>query len=227
MLTGRQIFESMGIDPDNYICINFATTGVKSPIGIIEFSGRFGEAEKDFQYFLAPEEMMVDSDLNYAYTRIDRYKYDQGLEDTQAVLNEVVCFLREKPVDIVLVNNEWWLRKLIKEKPNRMLSPLFMRLGTAPVFSLSYYETARVAADYTIFHPTFEYCSEMNDHIATLKKQAPREYVCDIDKSYDIRGGEEFNINNMTASQETVAKMVYIWNEILRNNDAQELYRQP
>jgi len=227
MLLGRQVFENMSIDPDNYLCVNFATTGIQPPIGIIEFAGRLGEAEHNFQYFLAPEDMMIGSDLNYAYTKIDRYKYDRNIIDTQDFLNEFVSFLRERPVSIVIINNEWWFRRIMKDKANRLLSPLFSALGRVPVFPLSYYETARVAYDYTLFSPSFEFCGDLIEHIKRLKKQAPKEYAYAIEDSYEIRGGEEIDDTNLTASQLNVLKMDYVWNNILNNTEYEEVYRKP
>ena len=225
MLLGEQIFRGMGIDPFNYMCINMATTGVKAPIGILEISGKHGESDQDFQYFLSPEGMFVPSDLNYAYTRIPRGLYDREVMDTPDFLDEMIPLMKERPPEIIIVNNEWWLGRIAKDKANGLLSPFFGSFGRIPVFSISYYETARAGMAYTIFSPMFEYCSELIDHIRIMKKQSSRDYACDVDCAYAIREGEEFPIHKMTAAQEAVKKMSFIWESILANNAAQEEYR--
>ena len=221
-MTGREVFENMGVTPDDYLCLNIATTGVKEPIGVLEISGRFGLADHDFQYFLSPDDMVVPSDLNHAYTRIPRYLYDKEVTGIDFFLSDMVPFMRERPPSIVIINSDWWLQRLSKSKSSRMLSPFFACLGRHPIFSVSFYEKARVGMDYTVFTRAFEYCHELIKDIKRVKTQAPREYACDVDCGYDSREGEEFNTNKMTSAQEEVRKMVYIWNNILDNNEAEE-----
>lgn len=224
MLKGEQIFRGMGIDPFNYLCLNVATTGIKSPVGILEIAGRFGESDHDFQYFLSPEGMFVPSDLNYAYTRIPRGLYDKEVMDACDFLEEMVPLMKEKPPEIIIINNEWWLGKVIKDSANSQLSPFFGCFGRIPIFSVSYYETARSGMSYTIFSPMFEYCNELIDHIKIMKRQSPKSFACDIDGSYSVREGEDFPTHKMTAAQEAVKKMSFIWENILGNNEAQENY---
>ena len=223
MNTGRQVFEGLGIDPDNYLCLNFATTGIYSPIGVLEIAGRFGEESDRFSYFVEPSDMMIPSDLNYPYTKIDRHVYDRNKVDTSVVLNDFLPYLREKAVSILLINSPYWFGKLRKERVNSGLFPLFSVLNTLPMFPISSYETARLAHDYTIFDKPFEAYYEMFNHMERLRKQAPADYRCNVDDGYSLRGGEEGFDDTMTASAVSVEKMVYIWNDILRNNEASEV----
>lgn len=227
MLQGRQIFNGMGIDPDNYLILNFATTGVSSPIGVLEITGRYGETDEDFQYFIEPENMLIPSDLNFSYTGIPRHLYDENIEDTEEFIKVFNSYLRERRPEILIINNEWWVNKLSNERPNAKLSPFFAQVGNIPIFSISYYETARAGCDYTIFTPIFEFYYEMAEHIARMKKQASNVYKFDVDSSYVVRGGpeipEEFG---RTVAQEQVMEMRFIWEQILSNNEAKELYHQ-
>jgi hypothetical protein len=134
-------------------------------------------------------------------------------------------YIRANGPEIVIVNNEWWVNKISNDRPNAQLNPLFTRLGNIPIFSLSYYETARAACDYTIFSPQFEYYYELSEHIGRVRKQAPKSYKCDIDCSYEVRGGPEIEPEfGRTTAEEMVMKMRYIWEQILSNNEEQELY---
>lgn len=228
MKTCRNVFSELGVDADNYLILHMATTGVKSPIGVIEITGRFGERGPDFQYFLSPEDMILESDLNYAYTRIKRSKYDEEVMETSAFLEEFMGYFREAPPSIIVVNNESWLRRVAKENPNRMLSPLFSAIGRRPVFSLSYYETARMGADYTLFDGTYEFTHNMLEHIQLMKKQAGKGYVCNVDGSYEERGGPDTSdadeVSGLTASQVESKKMKFIWEDMMNNNEARERY---
>jgi hypothetical protein len=200
-----------------------ATTGVKKPIGVIEVSGKFGDNDEYFQQFISPEDILIPSDLNYAYTRIPRHLYDAEVMDTVDFIVEFVGYMKEKPVDIVLVNNSWWLTRLAKDPVNRSLFPLFSTIGKPPIFPITAYETARLAADYTLFDSLYiESPWELMDHINKVKKQCPRGISCDIDCAYTNREGPDDAFEYMTVAQESVKKMVHIWESMLRNNQAQE-----
>ena len=223
MNTIHTFFEGLGIDPWNYLCVNMATTGVKAPIGVIEIAGKFGSDEEYFQQFVAPDDVMVPSDLNYAYTRIARHAYDNETTDTSDFLGEFLAYVREKPVDIVLINNEWWLKRMSKDNVNRSLFPLFSSLGRFPIFPIVAYETARVAQDYTLFdNEHMESIYDVTKNINAMKRQSPKGISCDIDCGYANREGPDMDIYDMTVAQENVRKMVYIWENMLGNNQAQE-----
>lgn len=228
MRTAHGVFQNMGIDPDKYVCVNMATTGVTTPIGILEIAVRFGEESELQQYYVSPESVIVPTDLNYPYTKIERGVYDRDLMEPEQVVSELVLYMKERSPSIVIINNGWWFDKLHKEPANRALSPLFARLKTRPVFPLTAYEVARKFMDYTIYDGEFEYANEMIRHINRLKRQSPSGSSVTVDEAYAERFGEEFpDIPGLTNAAKAVAQMSAIWENILSNNEAEEAYVKP
>ena len=215
----------MGIDPDNYLVLNIATTGVKPPIGVLEIAGRFGESEEPFQYFVEPDDIMIPSDLNYAYTRIPRYLYDNKVTDGESFLDEFLPLMREMRPEIVIINNDWWFDRVSKDPANRKMSAFFPAVRRKPIFPISVYEKARTGSDYTIFSRAFEFYHELLDDMKRASRQAAKGIAVSVETSYAERGGPERECGESTAAQIAVDDMVYIWENILNNNEEQENYR--
>ena len=227
MKTGRHVFMEMGIDPDNYLCLNYATTGVKPPIGVLQVSGRFGQDTSPFRYFIIPEGVIVNSDLNYPYTRISRSEYDDSCITQSDFCRDMVPQIREASPSIVLINNSWWNEKVSKDAANSGMSAFFAEVSRIPAFPVSEYEAARRGCNFTVFTDTFEMYFDMLNRIKMLAKQTPREHKVNLDEAFAARGGDMESLYEgpeEPESDKNVEKMVFIWENIINNQEENELW---
>lgn len=175
-MNGADVLSDLLSDPEEAMGLSFATTGITSPIGILEVAISYPGEQDVISYFLEPDGIIIPSDLNFKNTGILRSQFEDGLRTPEEFLEEVLGYMHSRPPSVCLVGNVWWLGKMKKDPANAALSPFFAAVGRRPVWPVPAYETARKASDYTLFDTQYmESMFDLIQHVERLSKQAPRD----------------------------------------------------
>ena len=220
-MTGRDVLAELVRDPDNAMAVNFATTGLSSPVGVLEIAVLYPGETEPVSYFVEPQDTIIPSDLNFQYTGILRHMYDDELVPAAVAVEEILSYVNQRDPEVLLINNEWWMRKLMRDQANVELAPLFASLGRLKIWEVPVYETARVAANYTLFDTQyFETFRELRDFVSKLAKQVPYGARLDLDKALAARGLDP--VPRMTLSQVSVETMRMLYERMLEGSERDE-----